>query len=577
MSNPSFDNIDKWLFEYTEGNLSSQQVDQLKQFLLHNPELEMDLDAWESARVEAVPVVFPNVDSYTKRPVAWVFPTVILATFGVSLALGWLTYNEIKNAAHVESVARVNEINYVKKINEVKSSKSAVQQNKVSSVTTTIESFLATEKSSPYSRASQMDFAIETGIASLNKKEKLSGRSLEVLKSIEAKHKEETLLAETEESEGMEVFEIEKKSNLSKNNTTTNIPEKAEDNSEAIEESIETAKAMSRSHDRISSNYNKSFSSKVKSTIRKIVRMTDNPIGLTNSKDIYYHTPGMQTLDVNFGTVGSLLQPRLQTVSRAQWTGHGNQQVANQISFDTYVKDIRGGIGVQLNHVYYGKGAYQVGQFALIYSPKFSLSKNVVIEPAIRFKMGNKRVFNQKLVPGQMVEIDRRNEGLYSSEVVNSSTQDLWYKDVGFALMSNTKWFSAGVQIDNIGKHYSNVFENSDKNDYAGRHITATIGTDYVSRSKLFSFSPYIMYQKMENLSEIWGGSNFRYKNFILGGGISSLGDYAGSIGLKSKRLMITYGIDNTYSVLLDKKLLSQQLTLRILTNRGSNSHRMLK
>lgn len=592
MSNPSFDNIDKWLFEYTEGNLSSQQVDQLKQFLLQNPEFEMDLDAWESAKVEASPVILPNINSYIKKPVAWMFPTMIVTTLGLSVGVGWVALNNIKSSAHVESVARTNEINYVKKLRDNQTIKYTNTTNtndedksQVSSVQNSLNKaisnsdFIVSSNVNFYTPSSQKSNPIKTSVTAFENEELISNQTINALKAIRDKNKVDVLVAEIKE----EVKDDNTKPQISKIDKNKNIERKelATSNSESAqnveEETIQNAKAMSRSQDRISSNYNKSFSSKVKSTIRKIIRMTDNPIALTNSKDIYYHTPGMQTLDVNFGSVGSLLQPRIQTLSRAQWTGHGNQQVANQISFDTYVKDIRGGIGVQLNHVYYGNGAYQVGQFALMYSPKFSISKNVVIEPAVRFKMGNKKLFNQKMVPGQFVEVDRQNERIYANENLNTSAQDLWYKDIGFALMSNTKWFSAGIQIDNIGRHYSNVFESSNKNDFAGQHLTATLGTDYVSRSKIFSFSPYLMYQKMENLSEIWGGSNFRYKKLTIGGGISSMGDYAGSIGIKTNQLMITYGVDNTHSVILDKKLFSQQITLRILTNRGANNHRMLK
>jgi hypothetical protein len=304
--------------------------------------------------------------------------------------------------------------------------------------------------------------------------------------------------------------------------------------------------------------------------------MTDNPLALSNSKDIYYHTPGMQAMDVNFGSAGSLSTPRLQSVSRAQWSGRANQQISSQISFDTYVKSIRGGIGFQVNHVYYGGGAYQIGQFALTYSPKFLVSKNIVIEPAIRFKMGNTRLQNQKMIPGQLVELDRQNQRTYMGEGVNAQTQDLWYKDVGFALMTNTKWFSAGIQIDNLGRHQNNIYNSTTEKDRQGYHLNATLGADYVSRSKLFSFSPYLMCQKVENLSEIWGGSIFRYKKLTTGGGYSSLGDYAGSIGFKTNRLMLTYAIDFTQSLVLNERLLSQQLILRLLTNRNRIDYRML-
>ena len=60
MSNPSFSNIDLWLFELAEGNLSPAQITQLESFLLQNPELDVDRDLWEMSSVSAMPVVYPN-------------------------------------------------------------------------------------------------------------------------------------------------------------------------------------------------------------------------------------------------------------------------------------------------------------------------------------------------------------------------------------------------------------------------------------------------------------------------------------------------------------------------------------
>jgi len=52
MSNPSFSNIDLWLFELNEGNLTPTQVEQLQTFLLQHPELDVDKDVWQNARLQ---------------------------------------------------------------------------------------------------------------------------------------------------------------------------------------------------------------------------------------------------------------------------------------------------------------------------------------------------------------------------------------------------------------------------------------------------------------------------------------------------------------------------------------------
>ena len=52
MITPNYDNIDRWLFDYTEGNLSSEQESLLENYILNHPELEVDLDMWKMSNIK---------------------------------------------------------------------------------------------------------------------------------------------------------------------------------------------------------------------------------------------------------------------------------------------------------------------------------------------------------------------------------------------------------------------------------------------------------------------------------------------------------------------------------------------
>jgi len=325
--------------------------------------------------------------------------------------------------------------------------------------------------------------------------------------------------------------------------------------------------------------YDKSLMGNLKNMIRQLERMTDNPVALINSKDQYFHAPKMQALDANFAAAGDKMGPRVTTVSRMQWLGESNEQRLNQVSFDTYVKALRGGVGVQLDHSYYGPGSVQNGQVALIYSPKIGVSKNLVLQPAVRLKVGDMWVNRKHIDFGEQVELHRGTVRTFNLPEPTYSSNDLWYRDYGLGMLANSKWFYAGIQVDNLAKHFNNIYSvaNQGQNNRAAKHIIATLGTDYVSRNKNISISPYVIYQKMENLSEIWGGTIFRYKLFTVGGAYSSNGDYAGSVGMKTDRFMLTYNADYTISAMLAEQSLSHQMILRLLINNGRNGQRMLK
>ena len=85
MSNPSFSNIDRWLFELMEGNLSPEQIAQLESFLMQHPELDVDKDVWAQAKVDQQEFIYPHQDKFVRRrPVglysAIGFITIVLLT-----------------------------------------------------------------------------------------------------------------------------------------------------------------------------------------------------------------------------------------------------------------------------------------------------------------------------------------------------------------------------------------------------------------------------------------------------------------------------------------------------------------
>jgi hypothetical protein len=301
--------------------------------------------------------------------------------------------------------------------------------------------------------------------------------------------------------------------------------------------------------------------------------MMDNPIALKNSRDPQYHVPGLLSQDVNFGATGTLLRTRVQTMSRIQWLGTANEQLMNQLAVDGYAYAIRGGLGLQMNHSFYHDGGIQVADVAVTYSPKFSVSKWVSVEPAIRFKMGTKMLNHDQMAGVTSVEMERGNVFDYQSPIGTN----LWYKDLGLGVMVNTKWFFAGIQGDNLLRHYDNIYTNDLTSPRrAGTHMVATLGTDWESRKENMSLSPYLVYQQKEKLSEAWLGLNYRWGWFNIGGAISSNLDPAASIGLKFKQFAINYNADYTRSVLTNQQTLSHQVSLKFMGKPSRSGQRLL-
>ena len=558
MSNPSFSNIDQWFFELQEGNLSPQQVAQLKLFVLQHPELEVDKDMWELAFVKASPLSYPNKKALErKRPVVFYWTASSAALIVLSLGLISLLSEEEATAVgsvhrttlhqhdfgnqqsnHYSSSNRSNRANIEGQLNQL-----VISSPKFNNPNTAILTFNSNVGNTGL-EGETSDYSFQNSATS-GQVDKTDTKNLQKA-HLSPKHN--FYLAE-----------------LNRENTL----DQDKDHNEIADWKL---RRSSVNHSNHSSH---SFSSKMRQLRRTIERMIDNPIALKNLKDPHYHVPGMQAVDINFGAVGTLLATRVQTTSRYQWMGNDNEQLSNQLLIDGYSYAMRGGVGLQVIQSNYHQNSIQSTYAALTYSPKFSVSKNVTVEPAVRFKMGNSRINPNEFEADQAIEFERKNTTHFYSDLEAKKGKSLWFKDLGASVMVNTKWFFVGAQFDNLTRHENNIF-NSNSNERSSIHSVFTLGTDYQSKNKNLRFSPYLIYQNYSQLSEAWLGANFGIKWFNVGAAVSSNLEPAASIGVKFDHFALTYNADYTQSAMISNHALSHQLTLRFNTKPSRIGQRLL-
>jgi type IX secretion system PorP/SprF family membrane protein len=568
MSNPSFSNIDRWLFELMEGNLSAEQEQQLEAFLLQHPELDVDRDMWEMATVQKEEVVYPHQDRIVRRKPVGLYMMAGFTSIAIFIGLGIVDFvSSSTNSIYTQQQLATEQTTSAQKVQSTNSTKQ--QQTKTGFVSTDL-TLGQTTNPQVQTINTNNNFRPTGGQVVPNS---FNSPLLASNNSNPSNLSNEGYRAKVAEPVEVRGTNPSNPSNLSNNSNQSNpfleddlatTPAQPVDVESYKEKNYRTGPTFTANNRFSSSDYKESFSSRLSKAKRALTRMMDNPVALKNLKDPYYHIPALQSMDVNFGSVGTLMATRVQTLTRAQWLGEDNQQFMNQISADGYAYGLRGGIGLQLNNGYYANGQIMNSSAALTYSPKFSVNRNILVEPSIRFKMGNKSLNSSKITDIGQAEMDRGNVYEFYPSGSAPIGKDLWYRDMGLGLMVNTKWFFLGVQGDNLFKHYDNVYSNS-KDKRAGTHFIATVGTDYESQRENIGLSPYIVYQQNEQLSEAWLGLNTRYEWFTLGAAVSSKADLVGSVGLKFKRFAVNYNMDYTHSYLLDKQVISHQLSLRFV------------
>ncbi len=606
MSNPSFSNIDLWLFERAEGNLSPEQLAQLELFLLQHPELDMDSDVWEMAKVDKKAYAYPDMAALERkrRPVvAYGFIAFFLLFAGTTSYLFW------DGTSEAETDLRLMAEQNAKLKQELLKQIDAIQLESSTSQTVQLgnDGVNAIASQRAVEGSTKVENSTGNNRIAVNRSTTVSATALT---SLDLAHNTEHVLTEsaTEVGQDAMISVQSEHTHVSENadgspitelthstNATTILPE--ENISLALEllegteynEKAETDpfggrkwnpnrlenNAMSTHR----SNYEKpSFKDRLTTFGRNLDRMMSAPIALKNSREPHYHVPGLTPSDINFSSAGTVIATRVQTNSRIQWLGRENEQFSNQLAVDGYSQQLRGGWGLQLNHQWYNDGGIQVGQAAFTYSPKISVSRWISVEPSVRLKMGNKRLNADLLSDVSMVEMDRGNEHDFYPNGAAPIGRSLWYKDLGFGMLVNTKWFFAGVQLDNLFKHKDNLYDN-DWSDprRAQNYFTATFGTDWMSRNEKLKFSPYVVYQNNERLSEAWVGANFSWHWLTIGAATSTNLEPAASLGIRFDHFSLIYNADYTHSRMLNEKALSHQVTLRFVGMRNKFAKQMFK
>ena len=552
MSNPSFSNIDRWFFDYIEGNLSKEQVQKFEEFISNHPELEFDLDSWKATKIQPVEVSYSGVNNLyreeKRKPVAFFWASAICL---ILLLGGFYFFPSL-----------------LQKTDSIKHSDSG--EKKINSI----------NNYSP---------SLKNNLSSINKKDQK--KNVLILSN-------QQMLSKDKKTKSIDAFRISENElipNFSNQNLTSiqnKVKEKNMDKAfKPSEKSILIAdlnpkkinlldnkisdkkitKSYTRNTDKQSIKMPKIFSK----TLKKINRFMYKDLALNNTRIHHVHLPGSTHLDANYSAAGDVSSTRFTSQTRAQWIGQSNQKLSNKLSLDFYSRVLRSGFAFQFDYSHYGNGVIQDWNTSLIYSPKIALSRSFLIEPAVRFKMGNKFLNTSKVEPGQ-VEWDRNNlQDFYTtgSPVGNK----LWYRDLGVSLLMHAKWIYFGIQADNLLGHVDNIYSNNiETPNRAPYHYTAYVGTDYAIPSISMNFSPYLVYEKIQNREESWGGLNMSFKKLTFGGAYSTKNNFATSIGFSFKQFAFTYQFDRTYSSLLSSRSNSHQLTLLLNSKLQKSSRRYI-
>ncbi len=555
---PTHENIDRWLFDYTEGNLSAEQEQQLELFLMNHPDLEVDMDAWEMSKVDVAPMVFEHKELlYKKRsykPALALLSLLILFTTGISLF-----YTNQQQESHTSSMnaqsGKKNTARTQQKITNTPIKRTESDQS-VSSVN---GPSLYTPVSTPYETTRK-----KTDHLSLNASTEQGSLS-------QVRLTNETTHPVVEESSDFK---------LSNSRVPISTMEFERINLHTLKGMVVGGYRTDFKNEGLSVNAELDAAEISLGNIdlfKKIDQLLSKEIGLSNNQSYDYTMPGQSNLDLNFSSVGTTSQTRFQMISSIRSLENPAQfKLNNQLSLDAYSRNMRAGFGIQVNYDDFSTGLIRNGNFALIFSPKIALSRKISLEPAVRFKNGTYTLNQVKMVNESSVEYNTGQVNQFQFDPNLAIGRTLWYRDLDAGLTIHTPLFFLSGQITNIFKHNENIFSNNGETMAAARNLNLITGTQYISRNEKLIFAPYAIYQHSNYQKQLFGGFTFKAGKAQLGLSYGNLNTGSVSFGYVGKNFALIGQSGFGTLVSTQQRTYTHQLTLRIHSSVSKKARRYI-
>jgi len=579
MISPNRENIDRWLFDYTEGNLSEDQVTILENYLLNNPDIEVDLDAWEDSKLVVENVSLPNKEKFKrKRKLTPFYFTITL----ILLVFGSFWYFSSSSVENNKIVSNINNQNGVSKPNkndskissnltfDAKSTLKQLTYSKLIKTKQVTNSNASTIYSFDPNTSNLKNIASATAFPNSNYKLENNENYSNLLTTSNSSQSKDILNSSDQGLQGSEQTN-------SLNFVLTPLSLKKIDSKTLKINHYQTEEEESNENEEQSDLDGLNLDLGNVKLFQKIEKVLEKDLGLSNIPDHTYAIPEYSNVDVLFSNIGATSQFRFQSTSMGRWIEDAEQRkFSQQITLDGYSRSAQSGFGLQANYDYFANGSIQNWNTCLLFSPKIALSRKISFEPALRFKMGNKLLNEERIENQSLVNFESQTSNQFNFDSSIAIGSKLWYRDLDLGFTINTPYFYLGGQISNILRHQNNIYSNFDNLEMRAQNVyNAIIGTQYISRNQQIQFSPYCFYERV-NSNRFFGGFSLKLNKVMIGGSYGTGNIASGTVGLSFRNFALFAQSSYGYVPAIDKKSFTHQLTIRFNSNVDKKSRRYI-
>jgi type IX secretion system PorP/SprF family membrane protein len=247
---------------------------------------------------------------------------------------------------------------------------------------------------------------------------------------------------------------------------------------------------------------------------------------------------------------GSSGCPRVAINYRNQWPQLTGNYVTYAAAYDSYFKNISGGVGLVAMHDVQGQGTIQTSMIGASYSYYLKVNRK------FRLMFGTQAAYYQKYLDWSQLtfgdQIDPRRGFIYQTGDVPRGNGHRGFFDVSAGLVGFSKNFYFGAAFHHLNRpDESMILGQSRLPIKITGHIGANIKLGQRGRYSSTTFlSPNIIYQYQNGFQQLNIGAYLKYESFTIGAWYRNKDAFILTVGINTDKYRIGYSYDLTVSQL---------------------------
>ena len=253
---------------------------------------------------------------------------------------------------------------------------------------------------------------------------------------------------------------------------------------------------------------------------------------------------------LNPALAGSSGCPRVALNYRNEWPQLTGNYVTYAAAYDSYFKNISGGVGLIALHDVQGQGTIQTSMIGASYSNYLKVNRKFRLMFGAQAAYYQKYLDWSKLTFGDM--IDPRRGFIYQTGDVPRGNGRRGFFDVSAGIVGFSKNFYFGAAFHHLNRPDESMILGQSKLPIkVTGHIGANIKLGQRGRYSSTTFlSPNIIYQNQNGFQQLNVGAYLKYESFTIGAWYRNKDAFILTVGINTDNYRIGYSYDLTVSPL---------------------------